>query len=87
LPTFLQGSLEKQLLEEVAKVLEVYNENVRGIDKLNNNMMTFMNQLLIHLGEQFSQTTVLRALEAHARFMASGNKKPATTKATLILGE
>jgi hypothetical protein len=45
-------AIEKKLLEEVAKVLEVCNENARGIDKLNNNMMMFMNQLLGHLGEQ-----------------------------------
>jgi len=29
-------ALEKQLPKEVAKVLEVCNENERGIDKLNN---------------------------------------------------
>jgi hypothetical protein len=52
--TFCQPSritaLEKQLPEEVAKVLEVCNENARGIDKLNNNMMTFINQLFGTLG-------------------------------------
>jgi hypothetical protein len=39
-------------------VLEVYDENARGIDKLSNNMMTFMNQLLGHLGERLPQEKI-----------------------------
>jgi hypothetical protein len=53
-------ALEKQLPEEVAKVLEVCNENARGIDKLNNNMMTFMNQLFGTLGSGYPKQNCQR---------------------------
>jgi hypothetical protein len=36
---------------EVAKVLEVFNENAQGIDKLNETVNNFMKKLLRYLEE------------------------------------
>jgi hypothetical protein len=71
-------------------VLEVCNANVRGIDKLNNNMMMFMHQLLGHLGERLPHAnlpTKIAIPKALAILVASGDEEPTITKTTLILGE